>query len=176
MKKKKEELVNKITITRNKIRQPFYSILVDGKEIFTQDPLHHGFADSKEVSEIEFLGIFHLIDIESRMQFIEWAYNALKKGGTCRIVAPHWSHSKAYMDPGVIWPPVTAEFFYLCRGDVRKQMAPHVEFPVDFDYTVAGSYDSNDAYVAMRNDETKSVFMHRNINTTTDIIVTLIKR
>ena len=111
-----------------------------------------------------------------RLGLIEWAYKVLKKDGMVRIESPHWSHSKAYMDPGVCWPPLTADFFFLTKEEHRKQLAPHVHLDVDFDYSVSGAYGKDDAYVALRNAETKGVFMHRNINTTTDIIAVLKKR
>lgn len=164
----------KITVKRNSKNTPFYLIDIDGKEKSgnTLPALKAG-----SIDEIDILGIFHLIDAKTRCDIIVWAYKTLKKGGVCRIISPHWSHSKAYADPGVVWPPVTAEFFFLTNKGVREAAAPHVDtLPVDFDYNVAGAYDPNDAWIAGRNDETKQVFMHRNINVTTEIIATLTKK
>jgi len=175
----------KITVTKNN-SQPgteFYSpwsisFTVDGVTLtgdfdYFNDTLRQDYSD---VGEIEVLGLFHLLTMDQRVELVKTCYNILKKDGICRVVAPHWSSSKAYMDPGIQWPPVAAEFFFLTKAEHRKQLAPHVDFgDVDFFYSISGNYDTNDAFVAMRNDETKSTFMHRNINCTTDIVVNLHK-
>jgi hypothetical protein len=183
MKKKKTNEIKKIVIKRNTSKAPFYLVTLDEKPI-SIDGYEYDSSGSPnfcklslaEVEEIEILGVFHLIPMPERLELIKWAYKTLKKDGMVRIESPHWSHSKAYMDPGVCWPPLTADFFFLTKEDHRKQLAPHVPLDVDFDYSVSGAYDKNDAYVALRNVETKGVFMHRNINTTTDIIAVLKKR
>jgi hypothetical protein len=167
--------IEKISISRNTNPAPFLIVEIDGtkKELDIKD-----LPKLTEVESIEVVGVFHLVDAAKRCELIKWLYRSLVKDGKAVIVGPHWSHGKAYMDPGVVWPPLTAEFFFLTDKDHRTKMAPHVKEldGVDFRFIINGAWDPNDTYVAARNQETKMVFMHRNINTTTDILVTLTKK
>lgn len=120
-----------------------------------------------------------------RIHFFNELYRVLKVGSVARIIAPNWSHERAYGDPTHEWPPVsTWTFFYLNKA-WRVFNAPHVDyestgkaggFKCDFDHTIVGIHDPNDTYVNMRNMETKIILMSRSVNTTADIIATLTKK
>jgi hypothetical protein len=121
----------------------------------------------------------HLLNAAGRVMVITIAHRKLKQGGQLGIVGPHWSHGRAYADPRAEWPPLAGEFFVLAHKQTREQFAPGLEKlwgDVDFDYTIGGAFEPSDAYVAARNDETRSTLMTRNVNTTTELHVTLTKR
>lgn len=130
----------------------------------------------ESVDEIHCSHFLEHLDGTERLHFFNELYRVLKKGATARIICPHWSHERAYGDPTHKWPPVCSwTFFYLDRG-WRDVNAPHAGYNCDFSYVIAGAHDPNDAWVAFRNIETKTVLMARNINVTTDLIATLTKR
>lgn len=113
---------------------------------------------------------------EQRIKFFNEMFRVLKPGGQARIITPHWSHERAYGDPTHQWPPVCSWTYFYINKAWREVNAPHVGYECDFDYVLSGTHDPNDAWVAFRNIETKTILMTRNINTATDLIATLIKR
>jgi len=186
---KTPDAIEKITIRRNPVTSP--KILVEaGSEkyecSFVRTTSSNMLADKagqavlpslSDVPEIEVMGLFHLLTMEERYSLITWAYGVLRKGGILRIASPHWSHGLAYADPTAEWPPLTMEFFLCSNAEFRKNNAPYLDcLPVDFDIGWAGSYDNNDAWIAMRSDDVKAERMQHNTNATREIIATLTKR
>ncbi len=127
----------------------------------------------EEVHSSHFLE--HLTGAE-RVSFFNELYRVLKPGAQARFITPSWTNERAYGDPTHQWPPVTTwTYFYLNRA-WRDGNAPHSGYTCDFDWQVAGTFDPNDQWVSMRNNETKSILMSRNINCTVDLICTLTRR
>lgn len=123
-------------------------------------------------------GFIHRLTAEGRIHFFNELYRVLKPGKQARITTPHWSHERAYAEPDVQWPPVTAFTYFYTAKQWREANSPQFagKFKCDFDWVLAGSHDQNDEWVAFRTQEVKQVYMHRNINTTTELIATLTKR
>jgi SAM-dependent methyltransferase len=132
------------------------------------------------VDEVHSSHFVEHLDAKERVHFFNELYRVLKPGASARIVTPHWSHERALGDPSHKWPPVCGWTYFYLEKSWRESNAPHVSGPgwyeCDFSYTLAGSHDPNDAYVAFRNLETKMVMMQRNINTTTDLIAVITKK
>ena len=169
----------KLDIGCGKNKQPGYfgvdAIAFEGVDLVTDMrqpwPWEDGTVDDVHCSHF----LEHLTGAE-RVHFFNELYRVLKPGAQARIITPHWSHERAYGDPTHQWPPVCGwTYFYLHKG-WREVNAPHTGYTCDFEYVLAGAHDPNDTWVAMRNMETKSVMMSRNINTTTDLIATITKR
>lgn len=132
--------------------------------------------DDASVDEVHCSHFLEHLTGQERVHFFNELYRVLKPGAQARIITPHWSHERAYGDPTHQWPPVCSwTYFYLDKGWCEVN-APHAGYACDFTYVLVGTHDPNDAWVAFRNQETKSVLMSRNINTTTDMIATLTKR
>lgn len=109
----------------------------------------------------------HLTGTE-RIAFFNELYRVMKKGATARIVTPHWSHACAYGDPTHQWPPMSEWYAYYLNEDWRNQNAPHTSYTCNFEFTVAGSWDS---WLEVRNQDTKMFAMNRYINSYRDLIV-----
>lgn len=120
-----------------------------------------------------------------RVRFFNELYRVLKPKATARIITPHWSNNRAYGDFDHKWPPVADFMYYYLMKEWRKQNAPHNDaetlkngfgLSCDFDWGLSGTFDPNDAWVSMRNQETKGIHMGRNINCTVDLIAILTKK
>jgi SAM-dependent methyltransferase len=112
---------------------------------------------------------------KERIDFFNKIYTILKPKGKVTIITPHWSHERAYGDPTHQWPPVTGWLYLYLIRDWRANNAPHVGYTCNFTHNLIGTHDPNDAWVSLRNLETKGVLMTRNINTTTDLVAHLVK-
>lgn len=130
------------------------------------------------VDEVVCGNFLHRLTAEQRIHFFNELHRVLKPGKQARITTPHWSHEKAYGALDAQWPPVTAFTYFYTSKQWREANAPQFEkaFKCDFEWVLAGSHDANDEWVAFRTQEVKQVYMHRNINTTTDLIATLTKK
>lgn len=111
-----------------------------------------------------------------RVEFFNELYRVIKPGAQARFITPHWSHERAYGDPTHQWPPVCGWTYYYLGKSWREGNAPHTGYTCDFDWVLAGSWDPNDIWVSLANQEAKTVRMSRNINTCTDLIATITKR
>lgn len=115
------------------------------------------------------------LDGPERIAVMNELWRVLVDNGKVEVVSPCWSHERAYGDPSHKWPPITTWTFLYMNKAWRDINAPHCEYTCNFDYSIVGIHDVNDSWIANRNNETKSILMSRNINTTTDIIATLNK-
>lgn len=141
------------------------------------DPLKKWTWEDNSVDEVLCHGFLHKLDQNGRIHFFNELYRVLKPGKQARIITPHWSHERAYGDPEVQWPPVTAFTYFYTSAEWRKQNDPRpTKMKCNFDWVIAGSHDPNDEWVSFRTQEVKQVYMHRNINTTTEMIVTMTKK
>jgi hypothetical protein len=126
--------------------------------------------------QIKIMGVFHLVSSKGRLELLDWIYDTLKPGGQAIIQVPCWYNGRAYADPGVQWPPLSWEFFMLANKGMRDANIPYLDMHCDFSLAPpAFGYDNNDTFVALRNDETKAVLLSRNVNTATEIFMTLSK-
>ena len=132
--------------------------------------------DSDSVDEINCSHFLEHLTGAERINFFNEVYRILKPGAQATIVTPNWSHERAYGDPTHQWPPVSAWTYYYLDKNWRDVNAPHVGYQCHFEYSIAGTHDPNDQLVAFRTYETKAMMMSRYVNTTTDIIATIIKR
>jgi SAM-dependent methyltransferase len=130
------------------------------------------------VDEVICANFLHRLTAEQRIHFFNELHRVLKPGKQARITTPHWSHERAYAEPDVQWPPVNAFTYFYTSKNWREANAPKwiAQFKCDFDWVLAGTHDQNDEWVAFRTQEVKQVYMHRNINTTTELIATLTKK
>lgn len=141
------------------------------------DPLKKWEWSNDSVDEVICHGFLHKLTQEGRTHFFNELHRVLKPGKQARVVTPHWSHERAYGDPDVQWPSVTAFTYFYTSAEWRKNNDPRPsKLKCDFDWVIAGSHDPNDEWVAFRSQEVKQTYMHRNINTTTELIVTMTKR
>jgi hypothetical protein len=174
----------KLLITRNTKPDPIKLLLlkVDDKEaveaslFYSKEPFDNTIQpEDASIDAIECNYCFNVMTMAERISFLNWAYTKLKVGGKLVLKMPNWAHSKAYMDPAIQWPPVCGEFFYLTKKDTREAMLPCAPLTSDFSFIIQGTFDQTDAWVSARNLETQQTLMHRNINTTVDVQVTLSK-
>lgn len=119
-----------------------------------------------------------------RVRFFNEIHRILKPGASARLIMPHWSNARAYGDPDHKWPPMSDFAFWYINRAWREANAPHTDavkrgdgagYTCNFDWSLAGTFDPNDPWVSMRNAETKSIHMGRNINCTVDLIANLTK-
>lgn len=115
-----------------------------------------------------------------RIHFANELHRVLRKGGTCNIASPSWSHECAYGDPTHQWPPISGWTFLYWNATWRETQAPHTDakwnkggLSCDFDYTIGGSWDP---WLNVRNQEMKMFAMQRYVNSQRDIVVTVTKR
>lgn len=111
-----------------------------------------------------------------RISFFNEAHRVLKPKSKLSVVAPSWSHDRAYGDPTHCWPPISSWTFFYLDKNWRDVNAPHVGYTCNFEFQIIGSFDPNDIFVAFRTAEVKMTMMARNINVTTDVIAHLTKR
>jgi hypothetical protein len=128
-----------------------------------------------ECDSIKINGVFHLISAEQRIELLEWAFRSLIPSGKLVIQVPSWYHGRSYSDPGVQWPPLSAEFFLLSNKGFREANMPHVYINCNFEVNASFAFDSSDVYVSMRNQETQATLLSRNVNTCTEYFITLTK-
>jgi len=142
------------------------------------DPTKKWDLASDSVDEVICVNFLHRLTAEQRIHFFNELHRVLKPGKQARVTTPHWSHERAYAEPDVQWPPVNAFTYFYTSKQWREANAPKwiAQFKCDFDWVLAGSHDQNDEWVAFRTQEVKQVYMHRNINTTTELIATLTKK
>lgn len=157
------------------VLKPNGELKEEHQEIVEPLGMHYKFKDGV-VDSIECSHFLEHLDGAERIKFFNELNRVLKKGGTARIVTPHWSHERAYGDPTHKFPPVCSWTYFYLNNDWRKANAPHAGYTCDFDFTLAGIHDPNDAWVAYRNQETKAILMSRNINTVTDLLANLTKK
>lgn len=117
----------------------------------------------------------HLTGLE-RVSFFNELYRVMEVGAEARIITPHWSHERAYGDPTHQWPPITSMMYFYLIKEWRDLNASYVGYNCDFGVVMTGYHDQNDTWISYRNQETKSVLMTRNINTTTDLVAVLTKK
>lgn len=82
-----------------------------------------------------------------RIHFVNELYRVLKPGGTCQIITPHWSSTRAYGDLTHQWPPVSEFWFYYLSTEWRAANAPHndqytCDFAVTWGYALHESIQS----------------------------------
>lgn len=119
--------------------------------------------------------IEHLAGRE-RITFFNEMCRVMKAGATALIITPHWSHESAYGDPTHEWPPVTNWTYNYLNKAWRDACAPHVGYTCDFDFNLMVSHDPNDAWIASKDQPTKSLLMTRSINTATELLAQLTKK
>jgi hypothetical protein len=127
------------------------------------------------IDSIKINGVFHLLKSDKRIDLLEWAWDSLVPSGKLVIQVPAWSHGRAYADPGVQWPPLSAEFFLLSNKGFRENNMPHIEMKCNFEVNAAFAFDAGDVYVSMRNQETQATLLSRNVNTCTEFFITFTK-
>jgi hypothetical protein len=89
-----------------------------------------------EVKEAYSSHFIEHLTAEQRIHFVNELYRVLAPGGTCQLIAPHWSSCRAYGDLTHVWPPVSEFWFYYLKKSWREQNAPHNDFyTCDFDIT-----------------------------------------
>jgi SAM-dependent methyltransferase len=150
------------------------------------------------IDSLDFEGVDHVIDVrkglpfedcsvdeiysnhfvehltgEERVPFMNELYRVMKVGAIATIIAPCWSHSCAYGDPTHKFPPISQWTQLYWNAAWRKDNGPHTGYTCDFDYTLAGSWDSS---IEGRNAEYKQNAMNTQINAWRDIIFTLTKK
>lgn len=115
-----------------------------------------------------------------RVHFANELYRVMRKGATCQIITPSWSHDCAYGDPTHQWPPISGWTFLYWNKEWRDTQAPHADvkydpagLACDFDYTIGGSWDQ---WLNTRNNEMRVFAMQRYVNSQRDIVVTLTRR
>jgi SAM-dependent methyltransferase len=114
----------------------------------------------------------HLTGAE-RVPFFNELYRVMKKRARAVIVTPNWSHPCAYGDPTHAWPPMSGWYPLYLNKAWRDTQAPHTGYTCDFDYVIAGSWDS---WLEPRNAEFKQFAMNQYINSWRDLIVTFTKK
>lgn len=132
--------------------------------------------DSTSVDEVYTSHFVEHLDGLERVAFFNEVCRVLKVGAQCRVIVPNWSHERAYGDPTHKFPPMCSFSFLYLNKAWRDVNAPHSGYTCDFDATVVGTFDPNDAWIAYRTNEVKAQFMQRNVNTCMDIIATLTKK
>lgn len=131
--------------------------------------------EKENVDSIMIDGVFNLLPANKRIELLDWAWKSLVDNGQLLLKVPNWSHSRAYMDPTCVWPPICAEFFMLANKEFRTLNMPHVNMKCNFNITAAFGFDSKDIFVSMRNEETQASLLARNINTCTEYHISLTK-
>jgi len=75
-----------------------------------------------------------------RVHFANELYRVLKAGGKAVLVVPNWAASKAYIDLGTYWPPVSEAWFHTLNKAWRdsQNRVDTSGFKCDFDPPVIG--------------------------------------
>lgn len=130
---------------------------------------------SDTVEELNAHYLVQYLTASERVHFVNEAHRVLKKGGTIKIVIPHWCASKAYADIRAAFPPVSESWFMLLRKDVRDQQNFDDEcgYKCDFDFTLG--YGPHPA-IAARAEEYRNHALGFFREAAQDIVCTLIKR
>lgn len=123
--------------------------------------------------------IEHFTAVE-RVHVYNEMFRVLQKGAKVTLIAPYWSSGRAYGDPTHQWPPISSfSFFYLLQS-WRDQNAPHSDgkhwppgYRCDFDVTWGFALHPQ---VASRNSEFQQFAMQFYMESTPDVIATLVKR
>src|SRR5262245_13129486 len=83
--------------------------------------------EDNSVAEARASHFLEHLTAKERTNFVNELYRVLEVGGTCEIICPHWSSSRAYGDPTHVWPPVSDFWFYYLSKEWRKLNAVHVD-------------------------------------------------
>lgn len=129
--------------------------------------------EDNEVAEVFASHFFEHLRNDERVVFMNELYRVMRVGSQARIISPNWSHVCAYGDPTHQWPPVGEWAAYYWNKEWREREAPHATFTCDFDFVVGGSWD---AWLEVKNGETRMFAMQRYVNSCRDIIFTITKR
>ena len=112
-----------------------------------------------------------------RCHFLNELYRVLVPGGTCLVIVPAWSSSRAYGDPTHQWPPIGPFTFYYYSKAWRLANAPHADASVlpggyDCDFEATWGF-SQRPDLAVRNDEYKAFACANYLDAIQDYYITL---
>jgi hypothetical protein len=129
------------------------------------------------VDEIKAHQFFQYLTGTQRVFVLNEMFRVLKPGAKATVQSTPWSHERAYADPRVQWPPLAASAFLPLNKEIRDKAFPYLNdlYKCNFTVVPGAGYPTEDTWLSCRNDDEKQVLMARNINTTTDIVMTLIK-
>lgn len=118
-------------------------------------------------------------DRPERVHFVNELWRVLKPGAKATIIAPYWSSCRSYGDFTHCYPPISSFWFYYLKKDWREVNAPHDDikwnpkgYTCNFECTWGFSIHPE---VAQRNQEYQQYAMQFLIESTPDVIATLVK-
>ena len=127
------------------------------------------------VSEVTCHNKLQFIPAGERGKFMDELWRVLEPGGLVHITVPYYSSIKAISDFASQWPPFSEmSFLYFDKAQRDAAGGIHPELKCDFEIRNWGYTVQQD--VAGRNEETRAVWIKRNLNTAEELQVHLAKR
>ena len=130
--------------------------------------------ESDSVDEVHSSHFLEHLTGPERILFMDELWRVMKVGAKATIQVPYWSSMRSVQDPTHQWPPLCeASFLYCNRGWREQNKLTHYLGKCDFDFGYGYQVSQE---TALRSQEVQSAWIAHNINTVSDLVVTLTKR
>jgi SAM-dependent methyltransferase len=127
------------------------------------------------VKEFHCSHFFEHIPGLQRPTFMDNAYRALQPGGKMVIITPYWSSKRAVQDFTHAWPPVCEDSFLYFNKEWRKtNKLEHGLYDMKCDFDFGYGFGLNPE-ITVRNQEYQQHYLKFNLNSVSDVYVTLTK-
>ncbi len=134
--------------------------------------------EDESITAVRCSHYFEHLDGAQRMQFMEELYRILIPAGKAIMITPHWSSTRAYMDPTHKWPPVCEYSYAYFDRNWREKERLHHYLPITCDFEYVSEfmvYDKKDLMDMLTKRFGPDSF-HNLLNVVDDIKTTLTKR
>lgn len=128
--------------------------------------------EDNSVSEISCVHIFNKIPAKKRDAFMDEAWRVLKMGGKLSIIAPYYSHMRAYADSEYEWPPICEMTFLYYNKEWRTNNQAHLKTKCNFGFVYGYSGTPE---LGTRAQDVQAEWIKYKLNTVLDLQVTLTK-
>lgn len=117
----------------------------------------------------------HRLPLPERHVFIEEVWRILKPGAQARLVVPYWTSARAKSDPLAHFPEVTEASFDWYKRQWREAERMQHDMPLECDFHAAFGYELQGDYLQGRNETFTQHAMAHELNTVSNLHVTLTK-
>jgi hypothetical protein len=129
---------------------------------------------SNSVDEAQANYLLHCLTMPERVYFANELYRVMKPAAKATILVPHWSASRAFGCPDVMWPPVAEAWFPWLNKTWREAQNVDDEYGLNCNFDVGLGYGMHQELLS-RNQEYQQHALQFWKEAAQDTIITLTK-